>query len=115
MTHRALLARDVRADETHRVTERSLEQRVHRARRGVGGDIACEEVRWELRSGLCLTRIAEADERRHTSQLGEVTSIVLDPLEKTVIDEDHRWPTWIQLRRGGKRRDAPDFDGIAVA
>ncbi len=114
MTHRALFARGVRADETHRVTERSLEERMHRARWGIGGDVAREEVRWELRSGFCFTRIAESDERGHTSQLGEMTSIVLDPLEKTVIDEDHRWPTRIQLRRRGKRCDASDFDGIAA-
>jgi hypothetical protein len=95
VTHRALFPSNVRADETHRVTERALEQRVRRARRCIGGDVAREEVRWEVRSGFCFTGIAEANERRHTSQLGEVTSIVLDPLEKTVIDEDHRWPSRI--------------------
>jgi hypothetical protein len=40
---------------------------------------------------------------------------VLYPFEKALIDQDHRRPSRVQLRRRGKRRDALDFDRIAVA
>src|SRR6185437_2026366 len=83
--------------------------------RSIGRDVAGERISGEVVGRLCLARIAQPNECGAAGERADAVAVGTGAGEERAVEENDRGPCWIEARRAGKRRYAPNFDVVLAA
>ena len=114
VAQRTLLPCGVGGDETDCMPECPAEQRVHGGTRGIGGEVAREQIDREFSGGRGFTGIAQANDRDDASQFGNPPHVVCGTGDEPAIEQQNSRSTMVEVSDGRQRRDATHFDHIVA-